>query len=466
VNNQLLTNMTEALRLTLRGRPVEATAAIQRHLSGLPQAVAPHDPDASDGTAEASNRVVSVDSSRPAPLAPARPPQAAPHPSDHSPATAHDSAVPEGTLQGVRERAAGKLADALASLQRTLDQTLPNRASPPGHQPGFRLRDIHPLRGAPFAPAAPVAETQAGGHFLSGTYSDPAGTRRYKLYVPTAYAGQTVPLVVMLHGCTQSADDSAAGTRLNQFAEREACLIVYPEQAASANPQRCWNWFRAADQGRDGGEPSLIAGITRQVMATYRVDSERVYVAGMSAGGAMAAIMGATYPDLYAAVAVHSGLARGAARDLLSAFAAMQRGGPDSAVGEHTGAPAGPPLIVFHGDRDTTVHPRNGQRVLATTARVSADAPDRRAEIIQGQVPGGHAYTRTVYRDAQDQTVAEHWLIHGAAHAWSGGSPAGSFTDPHGPDATAEMLRFFHEHPKRAAAVARGSHISLRGWTR
>jgi poly(hydroxyalkanoate) depolymerase family esterase len=262
-----------------------------------------------------------------------------------------------------------------------------------------------------------------------------------------------VPLVVMLHGCTQSADDSAAGTRLNQFAEQETCLIVYPEQDASANPQRCWNWFQAADQGRDAGEPALIAGITRQVMATYCVDPERVYVMGMSAGGAMAAIMGATYPDLYAAVGVHSGLARGAARDLPSALAAMQRGGPEPELGQQTGTQARPPLIVFHGDRDTTVHPRNGQRVLASVAHLSAGAPDQRPKVVQGQVPGGHAYTRTEYHDAQDRIVAEHWLVHGAAHAWSGGSPAGSFTDPHGPDAAAEMLRFFREHPKLMEAV-------------
>jgi poly(hydroxyalkanoate) depolymerase family esterase len=331
-----------------------------------------------------------------------------------------------------------------ATFRHTLDRALPNRASP-----GLRLPATGALLGAAFTPASAPAEIEAGGRFLAGTYTGPAGTRGYKLYVPTGYAGQAAPLVVMLHGCTQSADDSAAGTRLNQIAERESCLVVYPEQDASANPSRCWNWFQAADQGRDGGEPSLIASITRQVMAAYRVDPDRVYVAGMSAGGAMAAITGATYPDLYAAVGVHSGLARGAARDLASALAAMQRGGPDPADGKDSGAEPGPPLIVFHGDRDTTVHPRNGQRVLARVVRVSGGPPDQRLMVIQGQVPGGHAYTRTVYQDGTARVVAEHWLVHGAGHAWSGGSPAGSFTDPYGPDAAVEMLRFFREHPKR-----------------
>jgi poly(hydroxyalkanoate) depolymerase family esterase len=453
VNNELPTVMNDALRLTLGGRVAEATAAIQRHLGGLPpRAVPPQDPGATDGGDKGRYRVVGVDSSPPAASAPALPPQAtsstAPHPTEQPPVTVHGCAVPDGTRQAVRDRTTGKVADALAILQRSLDRTLPKRPSPPAHRPGFRLPEIHALRGAALAPASRVAEVQAGGRYLSGTHSGPAGTRGYKLYVPTGYAGQRVPLVVMLHGCTQNAEDSAAGTRLNQLAERETCLIVYPEQDASANPQRCWNWFQAADQGRDGGEPSLIAGITRQVMATYRVDPERVYVAGMSAGGAMAAIMGATYPDLYAAVGVHSGLARGAARDLPSALAAMQRGGPEPVAAGKPDPQMVLPLIVFHGDRDTTVHPRNGERVLATAVRLSAGG---RATATQGQVPGGHAYTRTVYQDAQDQIVAEHWLVHGASHAWSGGSPAGSFTDPHGPDAAAEMLRFFSEHPKRTA---------------
>lgn len=311
------------------------------------------------------------------------------------------------------------------------------------------LSVIEQTLAAALTPATNRVDLQPAGQFVTGSYTGPAGTRQYKLYVPTGYVGQNLPLVVVLHGCTQSASDIAAGTRLNQLAEQDPHLIVYPEQTASANPQRCWNWFEAAHQVRDEGEPALIASITREVMAAYRVDRDRVHVAGMSAGGAMAVIVGAAYPELYAAIGVHSGLARRAAHDLPSAIAAMRKGGPDVVPADVDVQPR-VPLIVFHGDRDTTVHPRNGQRVLAHALRASPEdsGPVLRATANKGQVPGGHAYTRTVYQDANAQIVAEHWLVQGAGHAWSGGSPAGSFTDPQGPDASAEMLRFFREHPK------------------
>jgi poly(hydroxyalkanoate) depolymerase family esterase len=240
----------------------------------------------------------------------------------------------------------------------------------------------------------------------------------------------------MLHGCTQSPDDFAAGTRMNFLAEEQNCFVAYPEQPSGANQAKCWNWFRTGDQQRGGGEPSLIAGITRQIMRDHVIDAKRVYVAGLSAGGAAAAIMGATYADLYAAVGIHSGLACGAASDLPSAFAAMRQGGASEAVAE-----AGPPVptIVFHGDRDTTVHPDNGGRILKQSANAASSA----TRVLRGRVPDGHAYTRTIITDRSGRAISEHWNIHGAGHAWSGGSPAGSYTDPRGPDATREMLRFF-----------------------
>ena len=292
----------------------------------------------------------------------------------------------------------------------------------------------------------------AGGKFIEATYSNPAGTRTYKLYIPSRYQGQALPLVVMLHGCTQSPDDFAAGTRMNLIAEEQTCLVVYPAQPSDANPAKCWNWFRPTDQRRGQGEPSLVAGITRQVMREYLVDPQRVYIGGLSAGAAAAAVMGATYPDLYAAIGVHSGLACGAANDLPSAFVAMRQGdladalSGDSSPVLRNGQAV--PTIVFHGDRDTTVHPRNGDHVIARSMRTT----NSRKTVHRGRVPGGHAYTRTIHTDPSGRAMFEHWEIHGATHAWSGGSPAGSFTDPRGPDATREMLRFFLEHRIHTAA--------------
>jgi poly(hydroxyalkanoate) depolymerase family esterase len=243
----------------------------------------------------------------------------------------------------------------------------------------------------------------------------------------------------MLHGCTQSPEDFAAGTRMNFLAEEQTCFVVYPAQCSDANQSKCWNWFRTADQQRGGGEPSLIEGITRQVMREYSVDPKRVYVGGLSAGAAAAAIMGATYNDLYAAIGVHSGLACGAATDMPSAFAAMRQGG---SAGRAISSEPHLPTIIFHGDRDTTVHPDNAGRVLEQAIGTTRT----QKAVHRGQIPGGHDYTRTIYTDASGREILEHWNIHGAAHAWSGGSPAGSYTDPRGPDATREMLRFFLGH--------------------
>jgi poly(hydroxyalkanoate) depolymerase family esterase len=247
----------------------------------------------------------------------------------------------------------------------------------------------------------------------------------------------------MLHGCTQSPDDFAAGTRMNEVAEERTFIVAYPGQTSSAHRQKCWNWFSEGDQQRGQGEPSLIAGITREVMRGYAIDPRRVYVAGLSAGGAAAAIMADAYPDLFAAVGVHSGLACGAARDLPSALAAMQRGS-SGATHAHPEASRSRtiPAIVFHGDRDTTVSPRSD----AVVAQVGATTLNTRIE--NGH--RGYDYTRETHEDANGQAVIERWTIHGAGHAWFGGSPAGSYTDPRGPDATREMIRFFLEHPHAA----------------
>jgi poly(hydroxyalkanoate) depolymerase family esterase len=282
---------------------------------------------------------------------------------------------------------------------------------------------------------APAPAETLPGKFIDGSYTNAAGTRSYKLYVPSSYTGkQAVPLVVMLHGCGQDPVDFASGTQMNQLAEELHCLVVYPAQSQKANAQRCWNWFSAADQTHGQGEPSIIAGITRKIMDSHEVDEGQVYVAGLSAGGAMAVIMGTLYPDLYAAVGVHSGLPFASAQDLPSALAAMKgdfRRGPDPGRAI--------PIIVFHGDKDTTVHPANGDELIARGAHHSV----KEVVVEPGRVPDGHAYTRTVHQRADGTPHAEQWLIHGAGHAWSGGSSSGSYTDGKGPDASREMMRFF-----------------------
>jgi len=248
----------------------------------------------------------------------------------------------------------------------------------------------------------------------------------------------------MLHGCSQSPDDFAAGTRMNMAAEDQTCLVAYPGQTSSANGQKCWNWFKSTEQRRDAGEPALIAGMTRQIMQEYAVDPRRIYVAGLSAGGAAAAVLGQAYPDLFAAIGVHSGLACGAARDMQSGFIAMQQGSSGMMTEAQAGSQPRPvPMIVFHGDRDNTVNPRNGDAVIAQAAA----GLTLTTHIRRGQVPGGYAYSLHVQTTMGGQTMSEQWIVHGAGHAWSGGSPAGSFTDPKGPDATREILRFFLEHP-------------------
>lgn len=305
------------------------------------------------------------------------------------------------------------------------------------------------LGGSPMRPPPSMADIVPDGtSFVEGTYKNAAGSRAYRLFTPSGYHGEAIPLVIMLHGCTQSPEDFAAGTRMNFIAEEQTCFVAYPAQRAEANQAKCWNWFRPSDQQRGGGEPSLIAGITRQIMRDHSVDPQRVYVAGLSAGAAAAAVMGSTYGDLYAAIGIHSGLACGVATDLPSALIAMKQGGGSKSM--PGGAPT-VPTIVFHGDRDTTVHSNNGDRVV----RQFIGGTRTNATVHRGRVPSGHAYTRTVHSDLNGHGILEHWEIHGAGHAWSGGSPAGSYTDPDGPDATREMLRFFLEHslPERIKPI-------------
>jgi poly(hydroxyalkanoate) depolymerase family esterase len=384
----------EATRLTRAGQLVEATALLQRMLRGE---------SAPDASSDTGSRIALA-----GPLiidAKANPVEETDSPPQSEPAT---SAQPR-MFRALLDRKEGRS--------------------------GIGLRGV--MKRAPLSTPDIVPE---GARFIERTYSSPAGSRAYRLFIPSRYREQPLPLVVMLHGCTQSPDDFAAGTRMNFLAEEQNCFVVYPAQPSQANQSKCWNWFRAADQQRGRGEPSLIAGITRQIMDDYLVDRKRVYVGGLSAGAAAAAVMGATYNDLYAAIGIHSGLACGVATDLPSALVAMRQGGSGHKVVSGDRPPL--PTIVFHGDRDRTVHPNNGGQILEQSVRTTST----QKKVHRGQVPGGHAYTRTILRDASGRGMLEHWNIHGAGHAWSGGSPAGSYTDPRGPDATREMLRFFLEH--------------------
>lgn len=287
------------------------------------------------------------------------------------------------------------------------------------------------------APAAPPE-----GRFIAGNHAGAGASRDFKLYIPPAAGARPLPLFVMLHGCTQDADDFAAGTAMNELARAHGFFVLYPQQSREANPQRCWNWFKHSHQARGRGEPALLAGMTREVMAAHSIDPSRVYVAGLSAGGAMAAILGDAYPELYAAVGVHSGLATGAAKDLPSAFGAM-KSGPQIVV---PATASGIPTIVFHGDADSTVHPGNGGHVIAASVHKDAQVSTE-----QGVAAGGRRYTRELHRAADGGAViAEHWIVHGARHAWSGGSASGTYTDPLGPDASAEMVRFFLANSRSA----------------
>ncbi|HSV50477.1 MAG TPA: PHB depolymerase family esterase [Burkholderiaceae bacterium] len=337
--------------------------------------------------------------------------------------------------QATRLTGSGRLQAATAAIQSALAAAGLTRAAP---TPAFKdVIDVQARElpsDARQGVEAPVAEG-----FIAGSHAGAGLRRDYKLYIPPAAGEQPLPLVVMLHGCTQDPDDFAAGTAMNEAARAQGFYVLYPAQCRRANPQGCWNWFKHSHQQRGRGEPELLAGMTRAVMAEHAIDPSRVYVAGLSAGGAMAAVLGLAYPELYAAIGVHSGLAAGAATDLPSALAAMKNGSaaePDSAHGR--------PTIVFHGDADGTVHPANADRIVAACAGATARAESQH---VQGE--GGRASTRRIYTDTQGQAIAEHWLVHGAPHAWSGGSPHGSYTDSRGPDATAEMLRFFLARPRR-----------------
>jgi len=398
VKNNFLRKMMSAGRLTSRGKLMEATTAIQRALAAAQLPITPV-------------RAAAAAASRP--------------PAPFSASTFAKSAAPR---RGSAGDAVGMVTD---------------------------IDDID---------EAGESDRRGSGRFISSSFTGADGTRVFKLFEPAGSGNLALPLVVMLHGCTQDPDDFAAGTRMNELAATGGFYVLYPEQAMRSNANRCWNWFVPGDQQRGLGEPAMIAGMTRHVIEAHGVDPDRVYVAGLSAGGAMAAILAREYPDVFAAAGVHSGLPAGAAHDVASAFGAMKSGATGAGAGGLAGWPlaasaslwsggaaapaasapgrATAPQIVFHGSADSTVAPVNGDAVIAAALAGRAETPPTETS---GVAAAGRRWRRTVWRDG-DRPVAEQWVVDGAPHAWSGGSRAGSFTDPEGPDASAEMLRFFLEH--------------------
>ncbi|GEO98522.1 extracellular catalytic domain type 1 short-chain-length polyhydroxyalkanoate depolymerase [Methylobacterium haplocladii] len=401
-----ISDLTEAARLTQSGKLQEATALLQRGFSERTPA------SRTDGQTSPTIDLVADETGT------FRAQATRPEPMD---ADTHAAILPKGLREGLGQVLKGLRG--LAPLSKGLG--------------GFDLPGTQPERRGPSDP-----------RFVERSFSNAAGTRDYKLFIPTGQTGPR-PLVVMLHGCTQSPDDFAAGTRMNELAQQDGIYVAYPRQIQGANAQKCWNWFQPNDQGRERGESGIIAGLTRAILAEHPIDPSRVYIAGLSAGGAKAVNVARAYPDLFAGVGVHSGLAAGCARDLPSALMAMRAGAPGA---EQPGGGSGfgtgqasdavrVPTIVFHGANDATVNPKNGDEVLAQ-AGIAGLSPRRES----GTQPGGHRYARTRYADGQGRVQVESWRIDGAGHAWSGGSKTSSYTDPLGPDASRAMLDFFAEH--------------------
>ena len=363
---------------------------------------------------------------------------------------------------------AGPMHDVTETIRRALGADRVPEASPSAENEsviGVSARvvragdDKNAMRGT--EPLTRQAKPQSGT-FEAHNFGNEAGTRAYKVYVPAGESDTQRPLIVMLHGCTQSADDFAAGTQMNRLADEHGFLVVYPEQAAQANTSKCWNWFNPRDQMRGVGEPSLIAGIVSEVARKHGADPRRIFAAGLSAGAAMAVVLGETYPELFAGVGAHSGLPYGSAHDIPSALAAMKGGrsemsGRQWAVGSPATLPKklvhAVPVIVFHGDRDHTVQQINGTQIAhhASDAHAAA-AGGAGLHVSQesGVASGGRPFSRKLFADAQGHARIEVWTVHGAGHAWSGGHASGSFTDGNGPDASAEMVRFFLSLPMRA----------------
>ncbi len=344
---------------------------------------------------------------------------------------------------------AARIAAANDLVQRTLAQhgLVPN----PGNlqegtaQPSFAglgslLRGQNLPRGPQTAPSIPLPE---GAVFRKGQFTCDAGSRAYRLYVPSTASAGVTGLVLMLHGCTQTSEDFAAGTNMNALAELHGFVVVYPQQSRGDNAQSCWNWFSRGDQQRGRGEPAILAGLALKIVAEFDVPRDRTFVAGLSAGAAMAVILGETYGDVFGAVGAHSGLPYAAAKDVPSAFAAMA-GNTQQLASHAANAPAR--AIVFHGSADATVHPSNGSRIARNALNTKVE---QFIETEEADIKSGRSYVRTITSQMDGLTQSEYWVVEGLGHAWSGGQSGASYTDPKGPDASAEMIRFFYDTPEK-----------------
>ena len=310
------------------------------------------------------------------------------------------------------------------------------------------------------------------GTWVSGTVKTGTGSLEYKLWIPSAYKKEkAVPLVLMLHGCTQNAEALASLSAMNELAEKNNFLVVYPEQSAAANPLKCWNWFDPKHQSRDAGEPALIAAVIQDVRASSNIDNQRVFVAGISAGGAMAIVMAATYPEIFAGVGVIAGAEFKAATSVQGGLAAMKSGGPDpnqqgllafESMSKSTAAlKKRIPLIAFQGAKDPYVNPVNADQLIAQWAQTNDYLDDKKdndsvnvksANESKGVVPNGYSYTKYTYNDSVGRPLMEKWIVDDLGHAWPGSKIANQFADAKGPDATAEIWRFFNEAASSAKA--------------
>lgn len=413
MNDDFATAMRRAVRSTRALNVAEATRVIQDALVGR----------------SAPKRTSTLDITPPPPNQ-----RSTPFPVDA------DAEIIETRAEPQAEEPAERIGDAATSrrLRKSLGETM--RILRESRLGSGVLGSLHGVGPPGAAKQVPQPVVPNGAQFLSRSFSCPAGSRSYRLYVPASAPDRPRGLVIMLHGCKQNPEDFASGTGMNSVAETHGLVIAYPRQSETSNASSCWNWFRPADQMRDEGEPSIIAGITTEIMSEFSLDRGRTFVAGLSAGGAMAAVMGEVYPDLYSAAGIHSGVAYGSANDVVSAFSVMRgdgglASGPKRLANRHRLR-----TIVFQGNADRTVHPSNADRIVAAATPSGAGWAARQES---GRSAGGRTYTRTIVADTAGRPAVEYWLVDGAGHAWSGGHSAGSYTDPRGPDASSQMVRFF-----------------------